>query len=89
MVGDQKVVLFVVYRAQMIYKTVPESTLSLTGVEEATSGSADTIDLVDGCAGKEQRDLIEMYKTMRGIDRVDGKKLVPLVEGSMTRGIDI
>jgi len=32
------------------------------------------------------RDLTEVYKIMRGIDRVDRKKYFPLVKGSITRG---
>ena len=31
-------------------------------------------------------DLIEVYKIMRGMDRVDSQKLFPRVEESMTRG---
>ena len=31
-------------------------------------------------------DMIEVYKIMMGIDRVDRKELFPLVEGSITRG---
>eukprot|EP00061_Rhincodon_typus_P006271 g26737.t1 len=50
MVGDWKVVLFVAYRAQTLYKMVPKSMLGLTDVEEATSGAADAIDHIDGCA---------------------------------------
>eukprot|EP00061_Rhincodon_typus_P001902 g16087.t1 len=44
MVGDRKVLLFIVYRAQMLYETVPKSVLGLTDVEEATSGAADAVD---------------------------------------------
>eukprot|EP00061_Rhincodon_typus_P000717 g12544.t1 len=51
-VCDRKVLLFVAYRAQMLYKTVSESLLGLTDIEEATSGVANTIDHVDGCAGE-------------------------------------
>eukprot|EP00061_Rhincodon_typus_P014030 g40795.t1 len=42
MAGDQKVLLFVANRAQMLYETISESTLGLTDVEESTSGPADT-----------------------------------------------
>eukprot|EP00061_Rhincodon_typus_P014243 g41155.t1 len=42
------------YRAQMLYKTAPESTLGLTNVEEATSGAADTVDQVGRCTGLKQ-----------------------------------
>eukprot|EP00061_Rhincodon_typus_P010537 g34901.t1 len=44
MVGDWKVLSFVIYRAQMLYEMVPEFTFGLTDVEEATSGAADTVD---------------------------------------------
>eukprot|EP00061_Rhincodon_typus_P006166 g26511.t1 len=43
MVGNRKVLSFVVYRVQMLYKTVSEYMLGLTDVEEATSGAADTV----------------------------------------------
>eukprot|EP00061_Rhincodon_typus_P016665 g44996.t1 len=52
MVGDQKVLLFVMYRVQVLYKMVSEPPLSLADVEEATSGAADTVDQVDCCAGE-------------------------------------
>eukprot|EP00061_Rhincodon_typus_P002914 g18810.t1 len=51
-VGNWKVVVFVAYRAQMLYKTVSEYMLGLTDVEEATSGAADTVNQIDGCAGE-------------------------------------
>eukprot|EP00061_Rhincodon_typus_P004451 g22617.t1 len=51
MVGDQKVLLFIAYRVQMLYEMVSESTLGLTHVEEVTSGAVDAVDQVDGCAG--------------------------------------
>eukprot|EP00061_Rhincodon_typus_P004119 g21795.t1 len=50
MVGDQKVLSFVAYRAQMLYEMVSMSTFGFTDIEEATSGAADTVDQVDGCA---------------------------------------
>eukprot|EP00061_Rhincodon_typus_P000195 g10872.t1 len=52
MVGNRKVLSFVAYRVQMLYEMVSESTLGLTDVKEATSGAADTVDQVDGCAGE-------------------------------------
>eukprot|EP00061_Rhincodon_typus_P005587 g25279.t1 len=52
MIGNWKMLSLVVNRAQMFYKTVSESMLSLTDVEEATSGAADPVDQVDGCAGE-------------------------------------
>eukprot|EP00061_Rhincodon_typus_P007118 g28472.t1 len=40
MVGDQKVLSFVAYRAQMLYEAVYKSTLGLTDIEEATLRAA-------------------------------------------------
>ena len=34
-------------------------------------------------------DLIEVYKIMRGMDRVDSQKLFPRVEESITRGAQV
>eukprot|EP00061_Rhincodon_typus_P014932 g42323.t1 len=56
-VGDRKVLSFVVYKAQMLYKTVSESKLGLTDVEEATLGAADTVDQVDRCASEPLSDM--------------------------------
>eukprot|EP00061_Rhincodon_typus_P006852 g27913.t1 len=50
MVRDWKMLLFFMYREQMLDEKVSETTLGLTDVEEATSGAADTVDQVDGCA---------------------------------------
>eukprot|EP00061_Rhincodon_typus_P004769 g23387.t1 len=39
--------------------------------------------------GEERRltgDMIDVYKMMRGVDRVNREQLFPLVEGSITRG---
>eukprot|EP00061_Rhincodon_typus_P012895 g38931.t1 len=47
MVRNWKVLLFVTYRVQMLYKTVSESTLGLTDVQEATSGVTDTVGQVE------------------------------------------
>eukprot|EP00061_Rhincodon_typus_P003321 g19797.t1 len=52
MIHDQKVLMFVTYRVQMLYKTVSEPPLGLTDVEEATSGAVDAVDQVDRCAGE-------------------------------------
>eukprot|EP00061_Rhincodon_typus_P006511 g27223.t1 len=43
MVGNWKVLSFVAYRAQMLYKAVSESPLGLTDIEEATSGAAESM----------------------------------------------
>eukprot|EP00061_Rhincodon_typus_P015918 g43864.t1 len=48
MVGNRKLVVFVAYRAQMLYETASGSMFSLTKVEEATT-AVDTVDQVDGC----------------------------------------
>eukprot|EP00061_Rhincodon_typus_P014254 g41167.t1 len=53
MVHDRKVLSFVANGALMLYKTVSESRLGLTDIEEATSGAADTVDHVGGCAGEQ------------------------------------
>eukprot|EP00061_Rhincodon_typus_P005118 g24230.t1 len=50
MVGDWKVLSFVAYRVQMLYKAVSESPLGPSDVQEATLGAADTVDYVDRCA---------------------------------------
>eukprot|EP00061_Rhincodon_typus_P010190 g34285.t1 len=52
MVHDQKVMSFVDFRAHLLYKVLSESTLGLTDVDEATSGSVDAVDQVEGCAGE-------------------------------------
>eukprot|EP00061_Rhincodon_typus_P016881 g45327.t1 len=49
-VRGQKELSFVANRGQMLCKAVSEPLLGLTDVEEATSGAADTIDHIDGCA---------------------------------------
>eukprot|EP00061_Rhincodon_typus_P002647 g18113.t1 len=52
MVCNRKVLSFVVYRAQMLYKAVSKLSLGLTDVQEATSGAADAVDHISGCAGE-------------------------------------
>eukprot|EP00061_Rhincodon_typus_P003493 g20227.t1 len=44
MVCDWKVLSFVTYRVQGLYKAVSEPLLGLTDVEEATMGTADAVD---------------------------------------------
>eukprot|EP00061_Rhincodon_typus_P009988 g33914.t1 len=68
MVGDQKVLLFVAYRVQMLYKTVSESVLGLTDVQEATSGVVDTLDQVDGCADEPMSDVKGLFWALNGGD---------------------
>eukprot|EP00061_Rhincodon_typus_P002139 g16712.t1 len=66
MVGNRKVLSFVAYRVQMLYKTVSEPTLDLTDVEDATSGPADTVDQVDGCAGEPLSDMKDLLWALNG-----------------------
>eukprot|EP00061_Rhincodon_typus_P001870 g16006.t1 len=66
MVDHQKVLLFVTYRAQMLYETVSESTLGLTNVEEATSGAADTIVQIDGCTDEPLSDMKSLFWALNG-----------------------
>eukprot|EP00061_Rhincodon_typus_P002534 g17826.t1 len=49
-VRDWKVLSFVANRA--LYRAVSEPPLGLTDVEEATSGAADAVDHIGGCAGE-------------------------------------
>eukprot|EP00061_Rhincodon_typus_P002461 g17623.t1 len=56
-VRDRKVLSFVVNGAQMLYKVVSEPLLSLTDVEEATSGTADAIDHISRSAGEHLSDV--------------------------------
>eukprot|EP00061_Rhincodon_typus_P014279 g41208.t1 len=56
-VRDWKLLSFVTSRAQVLYKVVSESPLGLTDVEEATSGAADGVDHISGCAGEHLSDV--------------------------------
>eukprot|EP00061_Rhincodon_typus_P002595 g17974.t1 len=56
-VRDRKVLSFVVNKTQVLYKAVSEPPLGLTDVEEATSGAADAIDHISGCAGEHLSDV--------------------------------
>eukprot|EP00061_Rhincodon_typus_P011185 g36020.t1 len=69
LVGDRKVLSFVVNRAQIFYETVSESTLGLTNVEEATSGAADTGDQVDGCTDEPLSDMKGLPWALDGVTR--------------------
>eukprot|EP00061_Rhincodon_typus_P000801 g12776.t1 len=44
MVSNQKVLLIIVYGAQVLRKSVTEATCGLIDVEEATLGATDTVD---------------------------------------------
>eukprot|EP00061_Rhincodon_typus_P003036 g19126.t1 len=66
MVPDRKVLSFVMNPAQVLYKAVPESPLGLTDVEEATSGIADAIDHIDGCAGEPLSDVKGLLGALDG-----------------------
>eukprot|EP00061_Rhincodon_typus_P007346 g28954.t1 len=50
----------------MLYKTVSESVLGLTNVEEATSAAADTVDQVDRCAGEPPSDIEGLFCALNG-----------------------
>eukprot|EP00061_Rhincodon_typus_P010171 g34254.t1 len=65
-VGNWKVLSFVVYRAQVLYKAVIESLLGLTDVEKATSGAVDAVDQVDGCAGGPLSDVKGLFWALNG-----------------------
>eukprot|EP00061_Rhincodon_typus_P017713 g46538.t1 len=83
MVGDQKVLSFVLYRAQILYEKVSESLLGLTDVEEATSGATDTVDQVGGCTGEPLSDVKGLLWALNGGEGGGvgaGAKLRPLKE---------
>eukprot|EP00061_Rhincodon_typus_P005132 g24275.t1 len=56
-VCDQKVLLIIAYRAQMIHESVTKCTLGHTNAEETTSGATDTVDQVGGWTGEPLSDL--------------------------------
>ncbi|XP_048399703.1 spondin-2-like [Stegostoma tigrinum] len=65
MIRDQTMILSsVANRAQMLHKTVSKSAFGLTDVEEATSGAANAIDQVDGCAGGPMEPLICLWNVL-------------------------
>eukprot|EP00061_Rhincodon_typus_P003976 g21447.t1 len=66
MVPNQKVLSFVTYRVQMLYKMVSKSPLGLTDVEEATSGAADTVDQFDRCAGEPLSNVEGLFSVLDG-----------------------
>eukprot|EP00061_Rhincodon_typus_P003146 g19401.t1 len=64
--GDRKVLSFVAHRAQMLFKTVSESMLGLTDVEEATSAAADALDHIDRSAGEPLSDVEGLFGAWDG-----------------------
>eukprot|EP00061_Rhincodon_typus_P011038 g35763.t1 len=58
---------FVTYREQVLYKTVSEPLLGLPDVEEATSGAADTVDHIDGCAGEPLSNVEGLFCALNGV----------------------
>eukprot|EP00061_Rhincodon_typus_P007679 g29618.t1 len=72
MVGNRKVLSFVTYRVQMLYEMVPNSTLGLTDVEEATSGAMDTIDQVGRCTCEPLLDMTGLLWALNGGEVRDG-----------------
>eukprot|EP00061_Rhincodon_typus_P003654 g20633.t1 len=77
MVCDWKVLSFVTNRAQVLYKAVSEPPLSLTNVKETTSGAADAIDNISGCAGEPLTDVKGVFGSLdrgeRGGKGCEGK----------------
>eukprot|EP00061_Rhincodon_typus_P011155 g35963.t1 len=65
-VRDWKVLSFVANRPQLLYKVVSMSPLHLTDVEEATSGAADAIDHISGCAGEPLSDVKGFFGSLDG-----------------------
>eukprot|EP00061_Rhincodon_typus_P001260 g14216.t1 len=57
MVRDQKVLSFVLYRVQVLYKAVSETPLDLTDVEETTLRATDAKDHIVGYAGEPLSDV--------------------------------
>eukprot|EP00061_Rhincodon_typus_P009193 g32493.t1 len=53
----------------MLYKTVSEPPLGLTDVQEATSGEADAVDHVDGCAGAPLSNVEGLFCALNGGER--------------------
>eukprot|EP00061_Rhincodon_typus_P012440 g38178.t1 len=66
MVHDQKVLSFVMNRAQVLYKAISEPLLGLTDVKEATSGATDAVDHIDGCAGEHVSDVKGLFCALNG-----------------------
>eukprot|EP00061_Rhincodon_typus_P014258 g41174.t1 len=66
MVGNQKVLLFVMCRVQMLHETVPESALGLTDVEETISGATDAVEQVGGCTGEHLSDMKGLLWVLNG-----------------------
>eukprot|EP00061_Rhincodon_typus_P013247 g39505.t1 len=68
-VRDWKMLTFVANRAQVLYKAVSKPLLGLPDVEEATSGAADTIDHISGCAREHLSDVEGLFGALDGGDR--------------------
>eukprot|EP00061_Rhincodon_typus_P009083 g32278.t1 len=66
MVHDWKVLSFVTNRAQTLYEIFSGSTLGLANVVEATSGAADAVDHIDGCAGEHLSDVEGLFYAFNG-----------------------
>eukprot|EP00061_Rhincodon_typus_P016345 g44518.t1 len=56
---------------QVLYKVISEPWLGLTNVEEDTSGAADTVDHIDGCAGEPLSDMEGLFGALNGSDDGD------------------
>eukprot|EP00061_Rhincodon_typus_P006982 g28192.t1 len=66
MVDKQKVLFIGVYRDQMLCKSVMESALVLTNVEETTSGAKDTVDQIGLCTGESLSNLERLFGGLDG-----------------------
>eukprot|EP00061_Rhincodon_typus_P010768 g35304.t1 len=65
-VRNWKVLTFVMNKAQVLYKAVSEPLLELPDVEEATSGAADAVDNINGCAGEHLSDVEGFFGSLDG-----------------------
>eukprot|EP00061_Rhincodon_typus_P005303 g24640.t1 len=66
MVRDWKVLSFVMNRGQVLYKMVSEPPLSLTDVEEATSGATDAVDHIDRYTGERLSNVKGLFGALNG-----------------------
>eukprot|EP00061_Rhincodon_typus_P012061 g37532.t1 len=85
MVGDWKVLSFVMNRAQTLYKALSKSTLGLTGVEEATSGAAEAVGQVDRCVGERLSNVERLFCALNG-DTIKHDKRLSLLQSSTSGG---
>eukprot|EP00061_Rhincodon_typus_P003186 g19479.t1 len=87
MVPDREMLSFVANRVQMLYKTVSESTLGLTDVEEGTLGAADAVDHNDTCAGESLSDVNGFLGALNGGEAGGGGAEVESERSRMEREV--